>query len=262
MILFLVFLTIKFDLYSLPLLFKGALSYNKQTDKKEKQVIEMINIGNDWDTYLKEEFEKPYFQTLLTFLEAEDEAYTIYPNKKDRYNALRFTPYEKVKVVMLGQDPYHGEGQAHGLCFSVPKGIKIPPSLKNIYKEQANDLQLPIPTHGNLEAWAKQGVLMINSVFTVRASKAGSHAKHGWETFSDRIISLLDEKPEPIVFLLWGDFAQSKKALLKNPNHLVLCSSHPSPLSAYRGFLGCRHFSTCNEFLIQSNLTPIDWQID
>ena len=221
----------------------------------------MFTIGNDWDTYLKDAFEKPYFKNLQAFIAEEEKNYTIYPKKEDRFNALKYTPYQAVKVVILGQDPYHGEGQAHGLCFSVPKGVKIPPSLKNIYKEQVSDLGVTMPDHGELVSWAQQGVLLINSVCTVRAKSAGSHAKKGWETFTDEIITLLNQKEQPIVFLLWGNYAQAKQTLITNPKHLILTSVHPSPLSAYQGFFGCHHFSQCNAFLQEHNIAPLEWQL-
>ncbi len=222
----------------------------------------MVNFGNDWDEVLAGEFEKDYYLTLRSFLKSEYSTHTVYPDMYDIFNALKLTPYKNVRAVILGQDPYHGPGQAHGLCFSVKKGIQPPPSLVNIYKEINSDLGLNIPNHGELTAWAKSGVLMLNTVLTVRAGMANSHRNMGWEIFTDRVIGLLNERKEPMVFLLWGTPAKQKSKLITNPNHLILQTVHPSPLSAYGGFFGCRHFSKCNEFLISKGLEPIDWQID
>lgn len=222
----------------------------------------MVHIGNDWDALLKEEFEKEYYQNLRKFLVDEYNHYTIYPNMYDIFNALKYTSRENLKVVILGQDPYHGAGQAHGLCFSVQKGITPPPSLKNIYKELQNDLGCGIPSHGELTKWAKQGVLLLNTSLTVREGKPNSHSKKGWEILTDKIISLVNEKEEPVVFLLWGRNAHSKETLITNKQHLILKCAHPSPLSAYNGFFGCRHFSKCNAFLKEHNLSTIDWQIE
>ena len=222
----------------------------------------MVNFGNDWDEVLAGEFEKDYYLKLRSFLKSEYSTHTVYPDMYDIFNALKLTPYKNVRAVILGQDPYHGPGQAHGLCFSVKKGIQPPPSLVNIYKEINSDLGLNIPNHGELTAWTKSGVLMLNTVLTVRAGMANSHRNMGWEIFTDRIIGLLNERKEPMVFLLWGTPAKQKAKLITNPNHLILQTVHPSPLSAYGGFFGCRHFSKCNEFLISKGLEPIDWQID
>lgn len=221
----------------------------------------MVNIGNDWDDLLKGEFDKPYYIQLRGFLKAEYKNFTIYPDMYDIFNALRFTPYEKVKAVILGQDPYHEPGQAHGLAFSVREGVEPPPSLKNIYKELHDDLGLPIPQTGDLTNWARQGVLLLNTSLTVRRGQANSHRGKGWEVFTDRVISLLNARETPLVFILWGGNAKSKLPLITNPIHCVLTSPHPSPLSAYYGFFGCRHFSKCNAFLESKGITPIDWSV-
>lgn len=221
----------------------------------------MVNIGNDWDKLLQEEFIKPYYQRLRAFLAQEYRTRTIYPDMYDIFNALKYTPYAQVKAVILGQDPYHGEGQAHGLCFSVKRGVTPPPSLMNIFTELHEDVGCTIPAHGELSAWAKQGVLLLNTVLTVRKGQANSHQGKGWEQLTDRIISILDEKEEPLVFLLWGRNAKAKAALLHNPKHLVLTSSHPSPYSVDYGFHGCRHFSKANAYLSENGCTPIDWQL-
>ncbi len=221
----------------------------------------MVNIGNEWDTLLAGEFDKDYYQNLRTFLAKEYKTRTIYPDMYDIFNALRYTSYSDVKAVMIGQDPYHGEGQAHGLCFSVKKGVAIPPSLKNMYKELEADVGFKAPNHGELIEWAKQGVLMLNAVLTVRSGEANSHKDKGWEIFTDRVIQLLNEREKPIVFILWGGNARRKKALVTNPNHRVLEAAHPSPLSAYNGFFGCRHFSKTNELLREFGETPIDWTL-
>lgn len=221
----------------------------------------MIQLGNDWDALLQEEFTKDYYLKLRAFLKVEYGNQKVYPDMYDIFNALKYTAYQDVKVVILGQDPYHGAGQAHGMSFSVKPGVKTPPSLVNIYKELANDLGLVIPNNGYLLPWAEQGVLLLNTVLTVREGKPNSHANKGWEKLTDTIISLLGQKTEPVVFLLWGNNAKSKQALLRNPNHLILTSVHPSPLSANRGFMGCQHFSKANHYLTQSGVTPINWQI-
>lgn len=209
------------------------------------------------------EKEKDYFKKLASFVNYEYDHFTIYPKKENIFSALKACELDKIKVVILGQDPYHNENQAHGMSFSVPVSQKeIPPSLVNIYKELADDIGCYIPNNGYLDKWAKQGVLLLNTVLTVRAHQANSHANKGWEIFTDTIIKELNKLSQPIVFLLWGKPAQSKKILLNNPKHLILCAPHPSPLSAYRGFLGCKHFSKANKFLIDNELKPIDWQID
>lgn len=222
----------------------------------------MVHIGNDWDNLLKEEFEKDYYLKLREFLASEYKHYKIHPDMYDIFNALKYTAYKDVKVVLLGQDPYHGVNQAHGLCFSVQKGVAQPPSLKNIFKELNEDLGCLIPKHGELTKWAKEGVLMLNTVLTVREGCANSHANKGWEKLTDSIICKLNEREQPIVFLLWGRNAQNKSVLIDNPNHFILKCAHPSPLSAYNGFFGCRHFSKTNEFLALNGLKPIDWQIE
>ena len=223
----------------------------------------MSNIlNNDWKNLLEDEFGKEYYLSLRNFLVTEYKTKTIYPDKYDIFNALHFTSYKDVKVVILGQDPYHGPGQAHGLSFSVNPGVRIPPSLLNIYKELNSDLGCFIPNNGYLKKWADQGVLLLNTSLTVRAGEANSHKNKGWEVFTDKIISLVNEKEDPVVFLLWGNNAINKKNLITNKKHLILTSVHPSPLSASRGFFGSKPFSKINEFLISINKAPIDWQID
>ena len=223
----------------------------------------MANIlKNDWKDLLDDEFNKEYYQKLRNFLTTEYKTRTIYPDKYDIFNALHFTSYKDIKVVILGQDPYHGPGQAHGLSFSVNPGIKIPPSLLNIYKELNSDLGCYIPNNGYLKKWADQGVLLLNTSLTVRAGEANSHKSIGWEIFTDKIISLVNEKEDPVVFLLWGNNATKKKNLITNKRHLILTSVHPSPLSASRGFFGSKPFSKINNFLISVNKNPIDWQIE
>lgn len=221
----------------------------------------MVHIGNDWDERLAGEFEKPYYRQLRSFLWEEYRHQTVYPGMYDIFNALKFTSFAQTKVVILGQDPYHGPHQAHGLCFSVEKGTPPPPSLENIFKELQADVGIPQPPHGELTDWAKQGVLLLNTVLTVRAHQPNSHKGKGWEQLTDRIIGELNEKTTPVVFLLWGANARSKKALVTNPRHAILETVHPSPLSAYHGFLGCRHFSRANAILEASGQTPIDWTI-
>lgn len=222
----------------------------------------MIDLGNDWTNILKDEFEKPYYMLLREFLRAEYTKHTVYPQMENIFNALRYTSFADTKVVIIGQDPYHGEGQAHGLCFSVQKGIEPPPSLKNMFKELESDVGFKYTGHGELTKWAKQGVLMLNNVLTVREHTPNSHKGKGWEKFTDRVISELNNKETPVVFLLWGANAKTKAQLITNPIHKKLEAPHPSPLSAYSGFFGCKHFSKTNEILIDANLTPIDWQLD
>ncbi len=221
----------------------------------------MVQFNNSWDILLKDEFQKPYYLNLRKFLVQEYKSQTIYPNMHDIFNALKYTDYKDVKVVILGQDPYHQPNQAHGLCFSVKKGVNPPPSLQNMYKEIYAEYGYPIPQHGELTYWAEQGVLMMNTVLTVRESQPNSHKGMGWEIFTDNVISLLNQRPEPMVFLLWGANARAKKKIITNPNHLVLESAHPSPLSAYNGFFGNGHFKKANEFLKQNGMAEIDWKI-
>ena len=219
-------------------------------------------ITNDWLDAIGGEFRKDYYKELYQFVKDEYSRYVIYPNSEDIFNAFHFTPLSKVKAVILGQDPYHGAGQAHGLCFSVQPGVKIPPSLVNIYKELQDDLGCYIPNNGYLKKWADQGVLMLNTVLTVRAHSANSHQGKGWEQFTDAVIHAVNEQDRPIVFILWGRPAQTKKPMLTNPKHLVLEAPHPSPFSASRGFFGSRPFSKTNEFLQKNGVEPIDWQIE
>ena len=219
----------------------------------------MISFENDWDLLLSEEFGKDYYLNLREFLKNEYRTQKIYPPMNDIYNALRYTSREDTKVVILGQDPYHGYGQAHGLCFSVKEGIAFPPSLKNIFKELGTEYGITEPNTGELTGWANQGVLLLNTTLTVREGQPQSHKGRGWEILTDRIISLVNEKDTPVVFLLWGGNARSKKAYITNKHHLVLESVHPSPLSAYGGFFGCKHFSKANEFLKSTNQAPINW---
>lgn len=219
----------------------------------------MVNIGNSWDNILKDDFGGENYQNLRRFLAEEYRTHTIYPDMHHIFSALKETAFEDVKVVIIGQDPYHNPGQAHGMCFSVMPGTDTPPSLANVFKEIKSDLGIS-NTNPYLINWAKQGVLLLNAVLTVRAGQAGSHRGKGWEILTDSIIKKLNERNEPIVFMLWGAYARSKKGYITNPNHLVLECAHPSPLSAYNGFFGCKHFSKCNEFLTQNGLKPIDWR--
>ena len=219
-------------------------------------------IDNDWLKVIGDEFKKPYYTQLYRFVKEEYTNYVIYPNADDIFNAFHFTPLKDVKVVILGQDPYHNVGQAHGLCFSVKPEVDIPPSLVNIYQELQEDVGCKIPNNGYLEKWARQGVLMLNTVLTVRAHQAGSHQGKGWEQFTDAVIEAVNAQDRPIVFILWGKPAQMKKKMLTNPNHLILEAPHPSPLSAYRGFFGSKPFSQANAFLERHGLEKIDWQIE
>jgi uracil-DNA glycosylase len=219
----------------------------------------MVNIGNDWDTLLYNEFKKDYYLKLREFLKKEYFSRRIYPPMNDIFNALKYTSRENTRVVILGQDPYHGEGQAHGLCFSVKRGIQEPPSLKNIFKELKAEYGIDSPECGELTGWAKQGVLLLNTTLTVREASPASHKGQGWEILTDRIISLVNEKSSPVVFMLWGSHARAKKALITNPNHLILECAHPSPLSAYNGFFGCGHFVKTNEYLTKIGKEPINW---
>jgi len=221
----------------------------------------LVTIGNEWDNIIGNEFSKPYYKKLREFLKSEYKNRKIYPNMYDIYNALKYTSYNDVKAVIIGQDPYHGEGQAHGLCFSVKKGIAPPPSLVNIFKELKSDLGIDIASHGELTSWAQNGVLLLNTVLTVREASPNSHKNLGWETFTDAVISALNERNTPTVFILWGANAKAKATLLTNPIHKILTAAHPSPLSAYNGFFGCKHFSKTNDFLIQNGISPIDWKI-
>ncbi|MBE6774575.1 MAG: uracil-DNA glycosylase [Ruminococcaceae bacterium] len=222
----------------------------------------MVKLGNDWDEILKDEWEKPYYKQLRQFLKKEYSSYQIYPDMYDIFNALRYTSFADCKAVIIGQDPYHEPGQAHGLCFSVKPGVPLPPSLKNIYKELEADLGIPPAKDGYLEKWAKSGVLMLNNVLTVRRASANSHKDKGWEQFTDAVIEKLNEKDTPVVFILWGANARKKCEKITNPIHKKLITVHPSPLSAYGGFFGCRHFSRCNELLKEAGLEPIDWSLE
>ena len=221
----------------------------------------MVKFLNDWDEILKDEFEKPYYKELRAFLKREYSTRRIYPEMNDIFNSLKCSSFKDTRVVIIGQDPYHGAGQAHGMCFSVKKGVEPPPSLKNIFKELESDVGFKIPDHGELTSWAKQGVLLLNTVLTVREGAPNSHKGKGWESFTDRVISELNKKDTPVVFLLWGANAKAKAKIIDNPRHVKLETVHPSPLSAYGGFFGCRHFSKTNEILIASGQEPIDWQI-
>lgn len=218
-----------------------------------------VQIEESWKEKLAEEFEKPYFMQLTEFVRHEYQTTTCYPPGKLIFNAFNLCPFDKVKVVIIGQDPYHGPGQAHGLCFSVNDGVPFPPSLQNIFKEIQNDTGAPVPSTGNLTRWAEQGVLLLNATLTVRAHQAGSHQRHGWEEFTDAAIKVLSEQREHLVFILWGAYAQKKGAVIDRTKHLVLSSAHPSPLSAYHGFFGNRHFSLANAYLEQYGQTPINW---
>lgn len=222
----------------------------------------MPPISNDWLLPLSPEFKKEYYKKLYLKINEEYKTRKIFPASGDIFNAFHFTPLANVKVVILGQDPYHNDNQAHGLCFSVKPGVEVPPSLVNIYKELHDDIGCSIPEHGYLKKWADQGVLLLNTVLTVRAHEANSHRGLGWEEFTDAAIRILNEQDRPIVYMLWGNPARAKKSMLTNPKHLILEAPHPSPLSVYRGFFGCKHFSKCNSFLIRNGIDPIDWQIN
>lgn len=219
----------------------------------------MVRLNNDWDDILKDEWEKPYYRQLHNFLKEEYSTRRIYPDMHDIFNALKYTPFSNTKVCIIGQDPYHGPGQAHGLCFSVKKGVALPPSLVNIYKEITDDVGVTMPPYGELTGWARQGILLLNTVLTVRAGSPNSHKDKGWEIFTDRVISELNKKETPVVFLLWGANAERKARIITNPIHKKLITVHPSPLSAYRGFFGCRHFSKTNEILEQNGMSKIEW---
>ena len=225
------------------------------------RVTDSERSRTDWNPLLRSEFEKPYWQELQQFVRSEREHGPVYPASDEVFACLHLTPYADTKVLILGQDPYHGPGQAHGLCFSVRDGVAKPPSLQNIFKELQSDLGVPVPSTGTLEPWARQGVLLLNAVLTVRARNAGSHAGKGWEAFTDEVIRVVNAKPEPVVFILWGSYARKKKALIDTSRHVVLESAHPSPLSAHNGFFGSRPFSRANEALIALGREPIDWSL-
>ncbi|WP_461613117.1 uracil-DNA glycosylase [Clostridium sp. Marseille-QA1073] len=221
----------------------------------------MVVLNNDWDELLKDEFEKDYYKKLREFLIEEYKTKTIYPDKHNIFNALKLASYKGTKIVMLGQDPYHGPNQAHGLAFSVKPGVQTPPSLLNMYKELHNTLECYIPNNGYLVNWAEQGILLLNTALTVRAGEANSHRNKGWEIFTDRVISILNDREDPVIFILWGNNAKEKAKLITNKNHFMLKAAHPSPLSASRGFFGCNHFMKANDILKSLNKNPIDWQI-
>lgn len=218
-----------------------------------------VKIEKSWKEVLQTEFDKPYFENLVGFVKQEYTSHTIFPPAGQIFNAFNTCPFNNVKVVILGQDPYHGPRQAHGLCFSVNDGIQFPPSLQNIFKEINSDLGIPMPKSGNLTRWAEQGVLLLNATLTVRASQAGSHQGRGWEEFTDAVIKIISEKSENVVFILWGSYAIKKKALIDASKHCILTAPHPSPLSSYRGFFGCKHFSQTNTYLTSKGKTPIEW---
>lgn len=218
-----------------------------------------VKIEESWKKVLAGEFEKPYFAQLINFVKAEYAAGTVYPEGKNIFNAFNLCPLPNVKVVIIGQDPYHEPRQAHGLCFSVQDGVEFPPSLQNIFKEIESDLGTPVPQSGNLERWARQGVFLLNSILTVRAHQAASHANKGWETFTDEVIKQISDKTENVVFMLWGNYAKVKGKVIDTKKHLILNTVHPSPLSVYRGFFGCKHFSRANQYLAEHGKTPINW---
>jgi uracil-DNA glycosylase len=221
----------------------------------------MVRLNNDWDSIIGNEFNKPYYLKLREFLKEEYQNHCIYPNMHNIFSALKTTPYHRIKVVILGQDPYHGEGQAHGMCFSVLKGVPLPPSLQNIFKEIKEEYGYPIPKNGHLVPWAMQGVLLLNAVLTVRAGEANSHKDMGWEIFTDEVIKALNTREDPVVFLLWGASAKKKAELIDQSRHFCLTAAHPSPLSAHNGFFGCGHFKKANKLLISMVKSPINWQI-
>jgi uracil-DNA glycosylase len=232
---------------------------NMETDQEKPRIDPVID--QSWKALLLEEFNQPYFMALKQYLVQEKKSHLIYPPGNKIFAAFDRTAFDRVKVVILGQDPYHGKGQAHGLCFSVPHGINPPPSLVNIFKELNNDLDIPVPSHGNLETWADQGVLLLNATLTVRANQAGSHQNKGWENFTDGVIRKISEGKEGLVFLLWGRYAQAKEHLIDGDRHHILKAAHPSPFSAHSGFFGCRHFSRTNRILEEQGLAPIDWSL-
>ena len=221
----------------------------------------MVTLGNDWDGILAEEFQKDYYKILRGFLKHEYSSQTVYPSMYDIFNAFKATPYKDVKIVIIGQDPYHQPSQAHGMCFSVNKGVRLPPSLRNIYREISADLGIHMGENGYLMPWAKQGVLLLNTILTVRRGQPMSHAGYGWETFTDAVLRKLSARTEPIIFMLWGAPAGKKAALIDEKKHVVLRAAHPSPLSAHNGFFGCKHFSKANELLVKWGREPINWQI-
>lgn len=222
----------------------------------------MVHIGNDWDELLKEEFSKEYYLNLRKFLANEYKTHTVYPDMYDIFNAFKMTSYADTKVVIFGQDPYHEPDQAHGLAFSVKKGVKIPPSLLNMYKELNHELGCYVPNNGYLEKWARQGVMLLNNSLTVRQSSANSHRNIGWEEFTDAVAKLYNDRKKPIIFMLWGNNAKEKMKIITNPHHIIMTAAHPSPLSASRGFFGCGHFKTANKILERNGDMPIDWQIE
>lgn len=230
-------------------------------NKSEREEMKVVNIGNDWDEILKDEFSKEYYLRLRQFLKQEYSSYTVYPNMYDIFNALKATAYKDIKIVILGQDPYHEPNQAHGLCFSVKKGVEPPPSLKNIFKEIQAELGIVPPNHGELTKWANQGILLLNTVLTVRRGAANSHKGKGWENFTDAVIKKVNEREKPVIFMLWGGNAKQKLPLITNTKHIVLKAAHPSPLSAYNGFFGCGHFSKANEILREMGEKEIDWSL-
>ncbi len=230
-------------------------------NEAEREGMKVVNIGNDWDEILKDEFSKEYYLRLRQFLKQEYSSHTVYPDMYDIFNALKATAYKDIKIVILGQDPYHEPNQAHGLCFSVKKGVEPPPSLKNIFKEIQAELGIAPPNHGELTKWANQGILLLNTVLTVRRGAANSHKGKGWENFTDAVIKKVNEREKPVIFMLWGGNAKQKLPLITNPKHIVLKAAHPSPLSAYNGFFGCGHFSKANEILREMGEKEIDWSL-